>query len=98
MATEVNVEQGKYALCFFTVAFEKSYDSCHLHLVAFASLKVISMNVFDTGMKILDTELFPQHNIANLNSGNMHCFVQLQAAFTMKENKHTHAHTQTHIQ
>ena len=27
------------------------------------------MNVFDAEIKVLDTEIFPQHTIADLNSG-----------------------------
>ena len=34
-----------------------------------ASLKVPTMIVFDVATKVLGTELFPQHNIADLNSG-----------------------------
>ena len=34
-----------------------------------SSLKVFSMTVFDAETKVLDTEIFPQHNIADLNSG-----------------------------
>ena len=34
-----------------------------------ASLKVPVMIVYDVATKVLDTELFPQHTIANLNSG-----------------------------
>ena len=34
-----------------------------------SSLKVFSMTVFDAETKVLDTEIFPQHNIADLNYG-----------------------------
>ena len=60
--------------CAFTVGFQKVYKSCLLLLVALpdlivASLKVVAMIVFDVAKKVLDTEKFPQHNIADLNSG-----------------------------
>ena len=60
--------------CAFTVDFQKVYKSCLLLLVALpglivASLKVVAMIVFDVAKKVLDTEKFPQHTIADLNSG-----------------------------
>ena len=60
--------------CAFTVGFQKVYKSCLLLLVALpglivASLKVVAMIVFDVAKKVLDTEKFPQHTIADLNSG-----------------------------
>ena len=55
------------------------------------------MIVFDVATKVLDTEIFPQHTIADLNLWHyIHCFVQSEKVFTMKENKHTHARTHTH--
>ena len=56
---------------------KKNYKSCLLILVAlrgligtlFHSLKALSMIVFDPEPKVLDTEIFLQHTIANLNSG-----------------------------
>ena len=63
----------------FTVGFQDVYKRCLLLLVAFpglidtllhiASLKVISMTTFEVKTKILDTEIFPQHTIADLNTG-----------------------------
>ena len=38
-------------------------------LCTVASLKVPAMSVYDVATMVLDTELFPQHNIADLNSG-----------------------------
>ena len=52
------------------------------------------MIVYDVVTKVLGTELVPQHNIANLNSG-IYCFAQPEV-FTVKESKHTHIHTHTH--
>ena len=34
-----------------------------------ASFKAVSMNVSDVETKVLDTEIFPQHTTADLNSG-----------------------------
>ena len=63
----------------FTVGFQKILKSCLLLPVALpglintlltvASLKVPAMTVYDVATKVLDTEVFPQHNIADLNSG-----------------------------
>ena len=46
--------------------------------------------------KVLDTEIFPQDTISDLNLWPYICFVQSREAFTVKGNKHTHAHTRTH--
>ena len=55
------------------------------------------MIVFDVATKVLDTEIFPQHTVADLNLWHyIHCFVQSEKVFTMKENKHTHARTHAH--
>ena len=43
--------------------------------------------------KVLDTEIFPQDTISDLNLWPYICFVQSREAFTVKGNKHTHAHT-----
>ena len=61
----------------FFVFFLKNYKSCLLILVAlrgligtlFHSLKALSMIVSHAEPKVLDTEIFLQHTIANLNSG-----------------------------
>ena len=50
------------------LAFYKVYKSCLLLLTALPSSKVLSMIVFDAEKKVLDTEIFPQHIIADLNS------------------------------
>ena len=72
-------------LCAFTVGFLESFKSCLLLLVALpgfidtlavASLKVPAMIVYDVATKVLDTKLFPQHTIADLNSG-IHFFVEV---------------------
>ena len=81
----------------FPVSFQKVHKSCLLLLVALlgsidtlckvVGLKVPAMIVYDVATKVLDTELFPQHTIADVNSG-IYCFVQSGEAFTLKENKH----------
>ena len=62
----------------FTVGFEKVLKICLLLLAALpclidtlctvASLKAPCYIVHDVETKVLSTELFPQHNIADLNS------------------------------
>ena len=56
------------------------------------------MIVYDVGTKVLDTEIFPQHTMADLNIWYYLLFVQSEEAFTVKGNKHTHTHTYTHTQ
>ena len=69
---EVSEEEGSYASRFYRWLLE-SLKSCLLLLVALpslidtlAQLKVPAMIVYDTAKKVLDTESFPQHNIAGL--------------------------------
>ena len=82
MAPEVSEEEvgeGVAMLSAFAVGFEKVLKSCLLLLTAlsglmdtlctFASLEVPAMTVYNVTTKVLGIELFPQHNIANLNSG-----------------------------
>ena len=79
-------------LCAFTVGFLESFKSCLLLLVALpgfidtlavASLKVPAMIVYDVATKVLDTKLFPQHTIADLNSGiNLFCGSQRMTTVT----------------
>ena len=41
--------------------------------------------------KVLDTEIFPQHANAYLNSGiTFHCFLESRKVFAVKGNKHIH--------
>ena len=50
------------------------------------------MIVYDVATKELDSEIFPQHIITDLNLWHyIYCFVQSGKAFTVKGNKHTHA-------
>ena len=59
------------------------------------------MIAYDVATKVLDTEQFPQHNIAGLISGITFIFLfQSGKAFTMEGNAHTHTHTHapTHYQ
>lgn len=48
------------------------------------------MIAYDVGTKVLDTEIFPQHAMADLNIWYYLLFVQSEEAFTVKGNKHTH--------
>ena len=53
---------------------------------------------YDVATKVLDTEMIPQHTIADLNLWHyIYCFVQAGEAFTVKGNKHTYTNTQTYI-
>ena len=55
------------------------------------------MIVYDMVMNVLDTKLFPQHNIAGLISGiTFIALYQSGEASTVEGNKHTHTHTHTH--
>ena len=63
----------------FTVSLEKVLKSCLLIFAALpglidtlrtvASLKVPAMLVYDMATKVFGIELFPHHNIADLNCG-----------------------------
>ena len=62
----------------FTIGFEKVSKSCLLLLVALPSVidtflqsywLTPVMIVYDVATKVLDTQLFSQHNIADFNSG-----------------------------
>ena len=62
------------------------------------------MIAYDVETKVLDTEIFPQHTIANLNLCHyIYCFFRSGEAFTVKGNKHTYTrarartHTHAHI-
>ena len=58
------------------------------------------MIVFDVAKKVLDTEKFPQHNIADLNSGiSFIVLCSQEKHLRWKEistHTHTHTHTRTH--
>ena len=78
--------------------FKKNYKSCLLIIVAlrgvigflFHSLKALSMIVFDAEPKVLDTEIFLQHTIANLNSGITFVLFSQEKLLQCKEiNTHT---------
>ena len=63
-----------------------------------ARLKVFSMIVFDREIKVLDTEIFPQHNIADLNSGITFVLFSLERPLWWKGiNTHTHTHTRARV-
>ena len=56
---------------FIRVVFYLSW-LCPVSMTLFctvASFKVPTMTVYDVATKVLDTEKFSQHNIADLNSG-----------------------------
>ena len=56
------------------------------------------MIVYDVAAKLLDTGIFLQHTIADLNLWHyIYCFVQSGESSTVKGNTHTHTHTHTHI-
>ena len=63
-----------------------------------ASLKVPTMIVFDVATKVLGTELFPQHNIADLNSGiSFIALLSQEKLLRWKEiNTRARAHARTH--
>ena len=63
------------------------------------------MNVFDAEIKVLDTEIFPQHTIADLNSGTTLreasmvrevSMVTVERSLYGDRKIHTHIHTHTH--
>ena len=59
------------------------------------------MIVYDVATKVRDTEICPQHTIADLNLWHyIYCFVQSGEGFTVKGSKHAraraHTHTHTH--
>ena len=53
------------------------------------------MIVFDAETKILDTEIFPQHTIADLNSG-FTTIVLFNQEKPLQWTTHSHTHTHTH--
>ena len=84
--------------CYFIIGFlESLWKSSLLICVALPSLidsfpqlpasKVFFVHVFGVEIKVLDTEIFPQYTITNLNSVIISYFVQSGEAFTMKGNK-----------
>ena len=87
----------------FTVGFQKVLKSCLLLLVVLpglidtlctvASLKVPAMIIYDVATKVLGTEVFPQHNIADLNSGiTFIVLLSQEKSLRWKEiNTHIHA-------
>ena len=61
-----------------------------------ASLKVPAMISYDVATKVLDTESFPQHNIAGLISGITFVLSSQKKPLEWEEtNTHTHTHTHT---
>ena len=53
-----------------------------------ASLKVPAMIVYDVSTKVLDTEIFPQHTIADVSIWHyIYSFVQSGEPYTVKQNK-----------
>ena len=97
-------------LCAVTVVFEKVIKSCLLLPAALPglintfwtdSLNVPAIIFYDVATKVLDTEVFPQHNMVDLNSGiTLFVLFSLQKPLRWKNintHTHTHTHTQTHI-
>ena len=61
-----------------------------------ASFKVLFINICEAEMKILDTEVFPKHAIADMNSEiKFHYFVKSGKALSLKGNVHRSTHTNT---
>ena len=78
---------------------------CPVQLTLFcavAGLKVPAMTAYDVATKVLDKELFSQHNIAGLNSGITFIVLFSQEKPLRRKkintNTHTHTHTHTHTQ
>ena len=88
----------------FTVGFQKILKGCLLLLVALlglidstvARLKVPVIIVFDVATKVLGTEEFPQHNIAELNSGTTLIALFSQEKPLRWKEINTHTHTLHH--
>ena len=69
MAPEVSQEKGSFASRFYRWSLE-SFKSCLLILGVFPGLIITPLHsCWLETTKLLDTELFPQHHIADLNSG-----------------------------
>ena len=57
------------------------------------------MHVFEVEMKVFGPKQFPQHRIAELNSGKtFYCFAQSGEPLTVKRITRTHTHTQTQVE
>ena len=55
------------------------------------------MIVFEVDTKVLDREIFSQHTVADLDSGDLnYCSVQSGEAITVKGNKHTQNPSASH--
>ena len=69
-----------------------------LHSLMVTSLKVPSMIFFEAETKVLDTKIFTQHTIAELNSDFTFIvlFIQGKPLPRMEINTHVHMHTQTY--
>ena len=103
-APEVNQEEDSYALCFYRW-FSRS---CLLLLVSLPRLidtlaQLLAPSclwrVYDclwVVTKVLDTESFPQHNIASLISGITFIVSFSQEKPLRWKGIHTHTHTHTH--
>ena len=68
------------------------------HSSTVASLKIPAMIVYDQATKALDTEPFPQNNIAGLISGITYFILFSQEKYFRWKETHTHTHTHTHTQ
>ena len=76
-----------------------SFTSCgstrfNRHSCTVANLKVPAMIIYEVETKVLDTEIFPQHNIAGMISGSTFTVVQSRENFTV-EKINTHTHTRS---
>ena len=82
----------------FTIGFEKVLKSCLLLLAAFPGLidtfvQLVAMIVCDVATKVLGTELFPQHSIADLISVIAFIFLFSQEKPSPWKEINTHIHT-----
>ena len=95
-------------LCAFTDGFQENFKSCLLLLVSLPRLidtlaqllaRSCLWRVYDclwVVTKVLDTESFPQHNIASLISGITFIVLFSQEKPLRWKGIHTHTHTHTH--
>ena len=103
MASEVSEEECSYASRFCCWFFKTVLKSCLLLFVVLLSwtgtlctVSSLKLDCLWRGTKVLDTEVFPWYNIADLNSDIK--FIVLLShweALTVEGNEHTHRHTYT---
>ena len=90
---EISEEKGSYALRFYRW-FLESFKSCLYNSRGSARLNWHSCTV--AGLKVLDKESLPQHNIVGLISGIKFIVLFRQEKPLRWKEINTHAHTHTH--